>query len=119
VAVRERLAKSIHLDGEDRDLVVGKSYSVAAIEWWNGGELRVFLHTVEKCDYPYPYPLEMFEVIDSSLPASWCLVFESRPFGMAIKRMSFSEWAEDDNFYELLIDGDEKAIGIYKHHKVD
>lgn len=117
VAVRKRLAESIHLDGGDSDLVVGNTYAVFAIAQWRDGGIRVYLHTVEESEYPYPYPLEMFSVIDPALPTNWCVSFEQRSFGVAIKRISFPEWANDDHFYEMLLDGDEEAIAIYKHQR--
>lgn len=116
--VRKRLAESIHREGKDEDLVVDSTYVVLAVERWGDGGIRVYLHTVEESDHPYPYPIEMFEVIDSAVPAGWCVTFEQQSFGMSMKRISFPEWANDDSFYERLVDGDEAAIVIYKHRKM-
>lgn len=113
-SVRKRLAESTHLDGGDADLVISNTYPVYAIENWSDGGLRVYLHTVIESDHPYPYPLEMFSVIDSLFPAHWCVSFEQRPSGMVVKQISFPEWVNDDHFYEKLVDGDEEAIAIYK-----
>ena len=114
VEVRKRLAESIHLDGADRSLVVGNTYTVFAVAQWSDGGIRVYLHTIEESDHPRPYPLEMFDMVDPALPANWCVSFEQQPFGVAIKRISFPEWANDDHFYERLVDGDEAAIAIYR-----
>lgn len=111
-AVRKRLAETIRLEGGDNDLVVGDTYDICAIEWWSDGGIRVFIHTVKISDYPYP--LEMFNVIDHALPANWCVSVEKRHYGMIIKRISFPEWADDDLFYENLIEGYEEVIAIYK-----
>lgn len=117
--IKRRLAESIHREGSDEDLVIGSTHAVLAIDRWCDGGIRVYLHTVEENDYPYPYPIEMFEVIDSTVPADWCVTFEQQPLGMGIKRISFPEWANDDTFYERLVDGDEAAIAIYKHRKME
>lgn len=112
--VRERLSASIHLDGANNDLVVGMDYEVMAVERWNDGGIRVYLHTVQQAGYPYPYPLEMFEVLEPSLADAWCLGFERIHDGVSIKRISFAEWANDDQFYERLTDGDAEAVDIYR-----
>lgn len=117
--VKKRLAESINREGADENLVVDSIYIVLAVDRWGDGGIRVYLHTVEESDYPYPYPIEMFEVIDSSVPKGWCMVFGQQPLMMGIKRLSFPEWANDDSFYERLVDGDEAAIAIYKHRKME
>ncbi len=115
--VRKRLTRSIHLEGADQDLVIGHIYFVVAIAQWDDGGVRIYLHTIEENNYPYPYPLEMFDVIEPSLPTNWCLSFEQQPLGLVITRISFPEWANDEHFYERLVDGDKAAIAIYKNHK--
>lgn len=117
--LKRRLAESIHREGADEDLVIGSNYVVLGIDRWSDGGLRVYLHTVEESDYPYPYPIEMFEVVDSTVPTGWCVTFEQQPLGVGIKRIGFPEWVNDDSFYERLVDGDEAAIAIYKHRKTE
>jgi len=36
---------------------------------------------------------------------------------LTIKRISFPEWAKDDQFFERLIDGDKMAIAIYRKQR--
>ena len=115
--VKSRLAKSIHLDGANRDLVIGGEYIVLALDQWDDGGINFYLHTVEESIFPYPYPAEFFEVIDPSISAEWSLAIEQRPFGVCISRLSFSEWSNDVSFYEKLINGDESALAIYKRYK--
>lgn len=117
--LKSRLMESIHRDGADDDLAIGSIYDVLALDKWGDGGIRIYLHTVKESDYPYPYPIEMFEVIDATVPTAWCLTFEQQPFGVCLKRISFPEWANDDSFYEKLVGGDETAIAIYKHRKMD
>lgn len=120
--VRSRLNRSINRDTPDLDLKVGKDYKVVAIEERDDG-LWLFIHTVDSNDYPYPYPAEMFEFIDTSIPSGWKIKFEKGKDGLTIKRISQSTWADDDYFYEKLVDGNEEIVVTYKKslegHKAD
>jgi hypothetical protein len=113
-AVRKRLSYSIHLEGGDSNLIVNEIYTVFALTWWRDGGVRVYLNTYEKGSYPFPYPLELFEVIDPSLPANWCVSFKKQPIGEVINCISFPEWANNDDFYQDLTEGDASLIAIYK-----
>jgi hypothetical protein len=113
--VSKRLQRSIQVDGELSDLIVGKVYDVLAIEERDGG-VWFFIHTVKESEYPYPYPSEFFEVLDTSLGRGWCVKFESTGDKSIIKRISFYEWANDAFFYEKLIDGDKDAKRAYREN---
>ena len=115
--VRGRLARSIHLDGPDSTLSVGSEYLVQALEEKDGG-LWLYLHTVDALGYPHPYPAEMFEVIDSQVSDNWCVRIEDGADGRSWKRIAFCEWAEDDGFYEKLINDDENALEVYRRNMV-
>jgi len=114
--VRIRLNRSIHRDTADMDLDIGKYYDVVAIEERDGG-IWLFLHTVKSSDYPYPYPAEMFEFLDTSIPSDWGIKFEKREGGVIIKRISFPKWASDDYFYEKLVDGDKEVVTAYQSRR--
>ncbi|NLG02111.1 MAG: hypothetical protein GX565_18450 [Lentisphaerae bacterium] len=116
-AVKARLRQSIHREGPDEDLIVGQTYPVLAIARWQDGGIRVYLHTVADNDHPYPYPVEMFEVVDASLPPEWTLGFGQYPDGTTIERIGFPEWVKDDRFYEKLVDGDDATIAVYRHQR--
>lgn len=113
-----RLQRAIHIDGPLTDLMIGKEYTVRAMKQSDEG-LWLFLHTVPQSDFPYPYPIEFFQIMDSSLPASWWLECDKLKGGSAFKHLSFKEWARDDQFYERLVDGDEEAVRIYRNHLND
>lgn len=113
--VRERLRQSIHLEGPDPLLVIGEVYQVVAIASWQDDGIRLYLHTVAESDHPYPYPIEMFEVVDPSLPVGWCIGFGRSEDGVCIEWIGFQEWAADPHFFEKLVDGDEAALRIYQH----
>ena len=115
--VRSRLQMAIHLDGAITDLTIGDEYAVQALETRDGG-LWLFLHTVAEHHYPEPYPAEMFEFQDRFVPLGWCMRFQLQQGNLALKRISFSEWAEDDHYYERLFDGDAEAIRSYERNRV-
>ena len=116
---RNRLSECIHRQGPDEDLIVGEIYNVFALARWSDGGLRVYLHTIAESDHPNPYPLEMFEIVDATLPPNWLVNFEQQQGGLAVKLISFVEWHGDGQFYEKLVDGDEQAIAAYKLQRLN
>lgn len=115
--VRDRIRRSIHIDGPMSDLAVGREYSVQALEERDGG-LWLYLHTVAMSDYPYPYPAEMFEVQDNILLAEWCIRLQVQRGNIVWKLIAFCEWVNDEHFYERLVDGDVEAISLYQRSKI-
>jgi hypothetical protein len=111
-SVRERLSRSIHIVGPISDLVVGREYAVQALEARDEG-LWVYLHSVAASDYPYPYPLELFDFSDERIPAGWMLRVDATRQHVVFKRAAFVEWMADEQFYERLVDGDPEAISAY------
>ena len=112
----KRLQKCITLDGPNYDLIIEKEYNVQAIEnrgdgWW------YYIHSVEVNSYPYPYPCEFFEVINLSIETGWSVAMGSVNEQISIKRISFIEWATDDNFYEKLVDDDPECLQLYLKRK--
>jgi hypothetical protein len=113
ICVRARLRQTIHRDHADDDLIEGKVYPVLAIALWPDGGVRIYLHTVESSSYPYPYPLEMFDVVDATMSADWKIGFEKSDCGTSIRVITFPAWVDDVDFYERLVEGDEKASATY------
>jgi|SRR6266446_1909472 len=111
--VRDRIRRSIHLDGPMTDLQVGREYEVQALEVRDAG-LWLYLHTVAANDFPYPYPAEMFEFRDKTLPVGWGIRLQAKEGGVLLKTVTFSEWANDEHFYERLVSGDPEAVGVYQ-----
>lgn len=108
---RERLSASIHQEGADSHLQVGAVYSVIALARWRDQGFRVYLHMVEESDYPYPYPLEMFEVVDPVLPSGWMVSFAPSVGKIDLHQIGPASWCEE--FYERLVEGEEAAIFSY------
>ncbi len=98
------------------DLEIGQQYIVQAVEERDGG-LWFFLPTVAESDYPYPYPAEFFEVQDYSLIPGWCVRFDTQQGNTVIKRITFSEWANDEHFYERLLDGEIASVSAYRRNE--
>ena len=117
-SARERIQRSINLDGPINDLTVRRDYGVQALEERDGG-LWFYLHTVPVSDYPYPYPAELFELLDNSIPEGWGIGFQDQPERGAVawKRISFSAWANSDHFYERLVEGEAIAVALYQRMK--
>lgn len=111
--VRERICRSIHLDGPITDLAVGREYKVQAIEERDGG-LWLYLHTVAMNDYPYPYPAEMFDFRDNTLPTGWSIRLQVQQGNIGCKRITFVAWATDDHFYERLVAADTETVSLYR-----
>lgn len=115
--VRQRIRRSIHLDGPITDLVVGQGYQVQATEEWDSG-WWLYLHTVPAHDFPIPYPAELFEFHDWTLPAGWEISLQVVRGNTRIKRVTFAAWARDDGFYERLVEGEPNAISTYQRFMV-
>lgn len=110
--VKKRLSRSIRIQGPTDSYDIGNEYTVQAIGEMGGG-LWFYLETVQD-DCPYPCPIEMFEIIDNSIPEGWCIKFHNGNIGTQLQIMTFPEWVNDDVFYERLIDSDPEAVAIYK-----
>lgn len=112
-AVKRRLRSSIHIDGPIQELNISEVYTVWSIDHHDDGGLWLYLHTMPEHHFPTPYPAELFDFVESVLPAGWALTLGRNSGGMALKRVSFAEWAHDDQFYERLVDGETNAVAIY------
>lgn len=115
--IKERLSSSIKLDGTIEDIRIGNLYSVYAMSHRKDGGIWIYLNTVPESDYPYPYPMEMFEIVDGSIPSGWAIGFGNDLSGTTFKCISFSEWVNDSQFYEKLVEGDEIAVDLYEFWK--
>ncbi len=115
-AVAATFAALIRFDSSGHSafgVTIGEVYPVQAMRLWKDGGWWVYLDTDPYRGYPYPFPLEFFSVVDASLPAAWNVKFEEGEMGLRFKRLAFAEWAEDDVFYERLVDGDPATVEVY------
>lgn len=112
-SVQERLSRTIHIDGDLEELSVGAAYPIFAIERRDGG-VWLYLQAEPAHAYPAPYPIELFNLIETNIPNGWEVEFRPHDEGVGLHRLSFSEWAHDDGFYERLVDGEERAQACYE-----
>jgi len=115
-AVRMRLQESIHIEGPNADLGIGQKYVVQAVEARRDGGWWLYLHTVPASGWPYPYPAEFFQIDDNAIPTNWSLRSEFVDGQFTVKRLTFPDWANNDTFYEQLVDGDSIAEATYQQH---
>jgi hypothetical protein len=52
--------------------------------------------------------------LETSIPEGWSVAFGPESDSLAFQRLSFSDWALDDAFFERLADGDERALDSYR-----
>ena len=116
--VRNRLSQSIHRDGPNDILNIGIEYSVCAITNWFDKGIFIYLHVIDKIEYPYPFPLEFFKIKDASVPDNWVAGTFSLPGSGSFFQIGFPEWAQDMYFYEKLVDGDLSARSAYARNSV-
>jgi len=98
------------------DITPGKVYFVDCITMWRD---NVWYYIIDDNELYYPtwYPAELFEIIDFTMPFFWIFGLETAYKDRIYPIISFPEWANDLNFYEKLIGGDEEAIRIFNRYK--
>lgn len=117
-SVKERLRWWMNSDGQYSDLEIGRRYPVQAVEYIDNG-IWFQLHSIEVSEHPYPYASEFFVIEDSSLPKEWRAKFTVKDGNIMLKRITFPEWAEDDLFYEKLVDGESEYVSKYLSNRLD
>lgn len=113
----ERVRKWVNTEGVYYDLEVGQRYEVQAVDYFDGG-VFYYLHSVEVSEYPYPYVSELFIIEDSSIPESWEVGFHVENGRKRFTRLAFREWAENDMFYENLINGLPDFVAAYAANRI-
>ena len=70
-------------------------------------------------DYPSPYPSDLFNVVDPRLSRFWELatVVESKESAFVSTELVFKEWAEDQLFYERLVEGYAQEVEKFKQYR--
>lgn len=117
--IRHRIAKSGNFSDLSSHLIVGREYKVFALSRWGDGGMRAYVHSLEECSFPSPYPLELFEIVDSLISKDWVANSISNSTEENSLVISFREWALDETFYERLVDGDLEFTAIYKKYFAD
>jgi hypothetical protein len=112
-STKERLSRTMRTVGPIQELDLGAIYDVWAIEQWDDGGLRVYVHAEPSHWFPTPYPVEFFDFVDSRLPENWTIAVK----GAGLFRISFPEWSRNRLFYEKLVDRDPVALAAYQRHR--
>ena len=98
------------------DIQSGKQYVVQAIQYYQIPFVYIYTDSIDR--FPYPYPLEFFEVVDARLSKYFCFgEIQGCPISSSLEPfISFKEWAENPDFFSDLIDGEDytKVAQTYK-----
>lgn len=113
---KRRIAGSGNFSDLSSDLIAGKEYEVFALSRWIDGGMRAYIHSLEECCFPSPYPLELFEIVDSFVSEHWVANSMTDSIKEKYIVLSFKEWALDGMFYERLVEGDLECAAIYKKY---
>lgn len=113
---KRRIAKSGNFSDLSSYLIAGKEYKVFALSSWSDRGMRAYIHSLEECSFPSPYPLELFEIVDSFIPQDWVANTISDSTNDKHIVFSFNEWAIDGTFYERLVGGDLECTAIYEKY---
>lgn len=108
---------SVGIDGSTEfPVTVGRSYLVFAMTIYLG---VAWYYIMDDDGHAWPtwVPAPLFEVVDGSLPASWRVGYFHFGREDQYPIVSFPEWAEDQQFYERLVDGDATAVRIFSERK--
>ena len=117
--VVNKLKNQICMSEGYEDLEVGRVYIVYGIVFWSSQETTNYYI----CDYsdstcPSPVPADFFEVLDGKIPSEWNINFKRYDDGDNITNFVFEEWANNEIFYENLVDGELEEEEIFKNYKM-
>jgi len=114
---RERIGRYVCLSDGELDLVVGGEYVVYGLAFWDGCPW-VYICPEDYDEYPKPYPIELFEIIDNRLSTCWKLsYFSSNKKGIMNTMLVFEEWSMSPGFYEGLVDGDTICLEVFDRYR--
>ena len=96
------------------DIKVGKIYNVYGIIFWEN--VPFYYIYKEDMDYPTPVCGLFFDLSDPSFSKYWILrnKVTSNEFEMVV---AFKEWADDEMFYENLLNEELCELGLMKKYK--
>lgn len=97
-------------------LNAGQVFDVYGILLATSG-IWVFILEDSNDDYPKHYPLSFFDIINADIPENWIsgnvnnFNFRTRK---VISFLTHPVWANDNSFYEGLVNGDQNTIELFK-----
>jgi len=111
--LRNHLFETVRVDR--LDLEIGAEYIVFGVVFWSGVP-HYYVLEFDSDDYPVPVCAAFFEVVCPRLSASWRLVWDCKRQNAEILP---AEWAQDESFYERLIDGNAAASKRFSQIRVE
>ncbi|WLG63478.1 MULTISPECIES: hypothetical protein [unclassified Pseudomonas] len=111
-----RLKRYISVGDSELDIEIGKEYIVYGIELWDNYPW-VYICSESYDEYPKPFALDFFEITERKISSHWVLKSQ-HTYNKKIKtQLVFCEWADDDSFYEKLVNEDERCIEAFESYR--
>ncbi|UVK86559.1 hypothetical protein LOY52_16920 [Pseudomonas sp. B21-051] len=111
-----RLERYISISDSELDIKIGKEYTVYGIEFWDNCPW-IYICADSYDEYPKPFALDFFEITEQKLSSYWVLNSKDTYNKKVKTQLVFCEWADDDSFYEKLIDEDEACVITFEKYR--
>ncbi|MEN5242708.1 MULTISPECIES: hypothetical protein [Pseudomonas] len=111
-----RLKRYISVGDSELDIEIGKEYIVYGIELWDNYPW-VYICSESYDEYPKPFALDFFEITERKISSHWVLKSQHTYNNKIKTQLVFCEWADDDSFYEKLVNEDEKCIEAFESYR--
>lgn len=112
----KRLREYIYMPDGEIDLIVNKEYMVYGVVFRDNSPWY-YICVEDYDEYPKPFPAECFEIVDQKISKYWVLSTRCLEMGEVESSLVIKEWADNDSFYELLIEGDPATVKIFEQYK--
>lgn len=111
-----RLKRYISVGDSELDIEIGKEYIVYGIELWDNYPW-VYICSESYDEYPKPFALDFFEITERKISSHWVLKSQHTYNNKIKTQLVFCEWADDDSFYEKLVNEDERCIEAFESYR--
>lgn len=97
-------------------VTIGRTYAVFAVTIYLG-IAWYYIFDDDNHQWPTWAPAPIFEVANGDLPPSWKVGYFNFSREDQFPILSFPEWAEDNSFYERLVDGDAATVRVFDERR--
>lgn len=105
-----------HYDPTYQLLDLGQAYSVCGLLLTIQG-IWVFILEDEEDEYPHQYPISFFDIVDSTISSDW-VTGKGEAFSSGSRKvfalLAPKAWANNERFYEELVDGKPEAVAAFR-----
>ena len=120
--VDSQLRQSVDASTGLLDISIGKLYAVYAVHISVNSRTSYFIadDNYGTLWYPLSYPSCFFDIIDGRISSCWNLGFQRSSSKSKTGRealISFKEWVVGETFFEDLVDGSAREVGLFKQYK--